>query len=298
MKAICIGHSTYDTTLPLNSFPIENTKTRVEEHIECGGGPASNGGYLLAKWGIDTTIASVIGDDYYGDRIIDDFLKIKANTKYLEKKKNHQTSSSYIIANKSNGSRTIITSKRDPIRKLNQKIEEKYDLVLVDGEHPETAIEVLKNNQEAITILDAGRLNDDTKEIGKLVKFLVSSKEFAEEFSKTTLSVKDPEKLIAAHKKMEDYFKTNIIITLEAKGSFTKINDKYEIITSIKVKAIDSTGAGDIFHGALAYFLLKGNDLKTAIKYASITGAISVTRVGSRFSIPELREVLDYDNVI
>ena len=298
MKAICIGHSTYDTTLPLNNFPIENTKTRVEEHIECGGGPASNGGYLLAKWGIDTTIASVIGDDYYGDRIIDDFLKIKANTKYLEKKKNHQTSSSYIIANKSNGSRTIITSKKEPIRKLSQKIEEKYDLVLVDGEHPETAIEVLKNNQDAITILDAGRLNDDTKEIGKLVKYLVSSKEFAEEFSKTTLSVKDPEKLITAHKKMEDYFKTNIIITLEAKGSFTKINDKYEIIPSIRVKAIDSTGAGDIFHGALAYFLLKGNNLKTAIKYASITGAISVTRVGSRYSIPELREVLDYDNVI
>ncbi len=298
MKAICIGHSTYDTTLPLNNFPIENTKTRVEEHIECGGGPASNGGYLLAKWGIDTTVASVIGDDYYGDRIIDDFVKIKANTKYLEKKKNHQTSSSYIIANKSNGSRTIITSKKEPIRKLSQKIEEKYDLVLVDGEHPETAIEVLKNNQDAITILDAGRLNDDTKEIGKLVKYLVSSKEFAEEFSKTTLSVKDPEKLIAAHKKMEEYFKTNIIITLEAKGSFTKINDKYEIIPSVKVKAIDSTGAGDIFHGALAYFLLKGNDIKTAIKYASITGAISVTRVGSRFSIPELREVLDYDNVI
>ena len=74
MKAICVGHSTYDTTLPLKKFPIENTKNRVEEHIECGGGPASNGGYLLAKWGIDTTIASIVGDDYYGERIIDDFL--------------------------------------------------------------------------------------------------------------------------------------------------------------------------------------------------------------------------------
>ena len=214
MKAICIGHSTYDTTLPLNKYPIENTKNRIEEHIECGGGPASNGGYLLAKWGIDTTIASIVGDDYYGDRIIDDFKKIKADIKYLEKKKNHQTSSSYIIANKSNGSRTIITSKKEPIRKLNQEIKEKYDLVLVDGEHPETAIEVLNNNKESITILDAGRLNEDTKEIGKLVKYLVSSKEFAEEFTKIKLSVKDPEKLILAHKKMEEYFNTNIIITI------------------------------------------------------------------------------------
>ena len=157
---------------------------------------------------------------------------------------------------------------------------------------------MLKNNQEAITILDAGRLNEDIKEIGKLVKYLVCSKEFAENFSKTEISIKDPETLITAHKKMEDYFKTTIIITLESKGSFTKINNKYEIIPSIKVKAIDSTGAGDIFHGALAYFLLKKYDLKKAIKYASITGAISVTKVGSRFSIPKKAEVIDYDNVI
>ena len=298
MKAICVGHSTFDTTLPLDKFPIENTKNRINYHIECGGGPASNGAYLLAKWGVDTTIASVIGDDYYADKIIEDFKNIKANTKYLEKKKNHQTSSSYIIANKSNGSRTVITSKKDPIRKLSHTIEEKYDLVLVDGEHPETAIEVLNNNKEAITILDAGRLNEDTKKIGKLVKYLVCSKEFAEEFTETKLSVRDPETLIYAHSELEDYFKTKIIITLEAKGSFTKINGKYEIIPSIKVKAIDSTGAGDIFHGALAYFLLSNYKLKEAIKLASITGAISVTRVGSRYSIPHLYEVLDYDTVI
>ena len=86
MKAICVGHSTYDTTLPMNEYPTENIKYRIENHIECGGGPASNGAYLLAKWGIDTTICSVIGDDYYGTKIIEDFEKIGANTKYLEVK--------------------------------------------------------------------------------------------------------------------------------------------------------------------------------------------------------------------
>ena len=147
MKAICVGHSTYDTTLPMNEYPTENIKYRIENHIECGGGPASNGAYLLAKWGVDTTICSVIGDDYYGTKIIEDFEKIGANTKYLEVKENHQTSSSFIIANMSNGSRTIITSKKDPIRKLNQRVPEKADLILVDGEHPETADEVLDNNK-------------------------------------------------------------------------------------------------------------------------------------------------------
>ena len=86
MKAICVGHSTYDTTLPMNEYPAENIKYRIENHIECGGGPASNGAYLLAKWGIDTTICSVIGDDYYGtDRVVDDLVRrLRKKMPYLK----------------------------------------------------------------------------------------------------------------------------------------------------------------------------------------------------------------------
>lgn len=298
MKAVCVGHSTFDTTLPMNEFPTENIKYRIPKHIECGGGPASNGAYLLAKWGIDTTIASVVGDDYYGDRIVDDFTKIGADTTYLEKMKGHFTSSSYIIANMSNGSRTIITAKDEPINKISKPVSIRADVILVDGEHPETAIQVLNDNPEAISVLDAGRVNENTKTIGKLVKYFVCSKDYAEEFSQTKIDYSDPNTLIYCYEKLKAYFNTNIIITLESKGTFTFIDGKYEQIPSIKVKAIDSTGAGDIFHGAFTYFISNNYSLRDAIHYASITGGISVTRVGSRFSIPELKEVLEYDNVI
>lgn len=297
MKAICVGHSTFDTTLPMEEYPIENIKYRIKEHIECGGGPASNGAYLLAKWGADTTIASVIGNDYYGERVMEDFNNIGANTKYLEMHSNYSTSSSYIIANMSNGSRTILTSKCPPIRKLNQKVAAKGDLILIDGEHPETAKEVLENNPEAISILDAGRLNDDTRMLGKMVTYVVCSHDFAEEFTSKKTDIRDFNTLIEIYDELKKYFNTNIIITLEANGSFTMIDNRYKIIPSIKVKALDSTGAGDIFHGAFAYFIGMKYPLEEAIKYASITGAISVTRIGSRFSIPELEEVLEYDTI-
>lgn len=299
MKVICVGHSTYDTTLPMDSYPIENVKCRIKNHIECGGGPASNGAYLLAKWGMDVTIASVIGKDYYGDQIIDDFIKIGANTEYLEQKEGHATSSSYIIANTSNGSRTIITSKKDPIRKLSKEVDIEAGLILIDGEHPETAHEVLDKNPNAISVLDAGRLNDDTRALGKKVTYVVCSKDFAEEFSNKKIDSYDNiSRLIEIYEELRAYFNTNIVITLEAAGSFTKIDGNYEIIPSIKVKALDSTGAGDIFHGAFTYFIGNGYSLKETIKYASITGAISVTRIGSRNSIPTLNEVLDNDTVI
>lgn len=298
MKAICIGHSTFDITLPMDNYPTENIKYRINNHIECGGGPASNGAYLLAKWGMETAIASVIGKDHYGDRIIEDFVNIGADIKYLEQNENINTTSSYIIANMSNGSRTVITSKKDSIKKLSKNIDEQYDLILIDGEHPETAKEVLLKNPNAISIIDAGRLTEERKELCKMVTYVVCSHDFAEEFSGKKTDIKDFTTLVEIYNELKDYFKTNIIITLESNGSFTEIDGKYKIIPSIKVKALDSTGAGDIYHGAFAYFIGMNYPLEEAIKYASIAGAISVTRIGSRKSIPKLEEVLEYGTVI
>ena len=298
MKVVCVGHSTFDTTLPMTEYPVENNKYRIEHHIECGGGPASNGAYLLAKWGMDTTIVSIIGDDYYGKKIIEDYEKVGANTEYLEVKENHATTSSYIMANMSNGSRTIITTYSEKIRKLSKDVNIPADVILIDGEHPETALEVLENNPNALSVLDAGRLNEDTKLLGKKVTYLVCSHDFAEEFTNQKTDSNDIDGLIKIHQELVDYFQTNVIITLEAAGSFTIIEGEYQLVPTVSVKALDSTGAGDIFHGAFTYFMANNYSLLDAIKYASITAAISVTRIGSRYSIPMLSEVTEYDRAV
>lgn len=292
MKALCVGHATYDITLPTNEFPVENKKMRIKKQVACGGGPACNASYLLAKWGIDTTFAGIVGDDYYGNNIISELEKVGVNTKYVEKNKDIQTDSSYIIANLSSGSRTIITSKEQTIAKLSKNIDLKADILLVDGEHYLSAKEALDNNPNAISILDAGRVNDEVCALGKMVTCLICSKDFAEEFTNTKIDVSNFETLVTAYETLKINFKTNIIITLDKDGSFTKIDD-YEIIPSLREEVLDSTGAGDIFHGAFAYFISNGYSLRKTIELSSITSAISVTRMGGRYSIPELSEVLE-----
>ena len=69
MKVLCIGHATYDVVIPIENYPIENTKNRVDNSICCGGGPSANAAYLLAKWGIDTYFAGSVGADYAGNYI-------------------------------------------------------------------------------------------------------------------------------------------------------------------------------------------------------------------------------------
>lgn len=293
MKAICVGHVSYDITLPVDTYPEENIKYRINEHIECGGGPASNAAYLLAKWGMNTSFVGTVGKDYYGDRIIEEFEKIGVDITYLDRREDYRTSSSYIIANKQTGTRTIITSKDATKTNLVQnEIILDGDLILVDGEEVDAAVKVLESKKGALSILDAGTLKESTLKLGKIVSVLACSKDFAESFTKTKIDHYDIDFLASIHKKIEDYFGNTVIITLEAKGAFIKSNT-YKIIPSIKVVPLDSTGAGDIFHGALTYFLGNHYELEKAVRLANITGAISVERIGGRFSIPTLQEVLE-----
>ena len=294
MKIVCVGHATYDITLPVNEYPKENYKHRIDKKVECGGGPAANAAYLLAKWKEDVAFVGMVGNDYYGQAIIKELNSVGVNTEYVEKNSSASTDTSYIISNNGNGSRTILTTKTKEFPSLSNPtdiVDAEY--ILVDGEHYETAKEVILRNPKAISILDAGKCTREVANLGATVNYVVCSKEFAEKFTNTTID-NSYDSLVDAYKRLESVYKNQtIIITLEGHGSFTKIDDKYEIIPSIKVETIDSTGAGDIFHGAFTYFLAQGNELKKSIILSSITSAISVTRIGTRYSIPTLEEVLD-----
>ena len=291
MKIMCIGNAAYDVTLPIDHFPIENKKTRLEKgRVECGGGSASNCAYLLAKWGMETYFGGVVGDDYYGDRIKEEFEKIGVNTKYLEKKHGVPTTSSFIIANTSTGTRTILTCKDKKVVMSQREIDDEFDIILLDGYERDFAIDVMKKNPKAIKIIDAGSLRENTVELAHMVDYIVCSKDFAEEYTSKKVDYNDMKTLIEIYDELKKDFTQKIVITLEDKGCFT-YEDGYKMVPSIKVNPLDSTGAGDIYHGAFTYCIANDYDIITTMKMSNIAGALSVTKVGGRFSIFSLEEV-------
>ena len=299
MKIMCVGQSAYDITLPLDHYPIENKKVRIENKVECGGGSASNCAYLLSKWGMETYFAGVIGNDYYGNQIKNEYNKVGVNTKYLQVSDEYKTTSSYIIANTSTGTRTILTSRDKNIKMNPVEIEDTFDYILFDGYEKEFAMELIKSNPNAITILDAGSLKEATVELANVVDYVVCSHDFAEDFSGVKIDYDDFSSIVEAYQELKKKLKGNVIITLESLGCFTCVNGLYKIVPSIKVKAIDSTGAGDIFHGAFVYSLANGFELEKAMRFSNITGALSVAKIGSRLSIPEREEVEEkYNDII
>ena len=260
MKILVIGNATYDVTFPLDKFPVENTKQRVDNKVECGGGPAYNAAYLLGKWGMDTTFAGIIGNDTFG------------------------STNAFIIANTSIGSRTVLTYKPGTMKMKDFDLDFEPDVILIDGQEYDMSVKFIKQYPNAISIIDAGRPKEHIIELSKMVDYVVCSKEFAEEVTK--IKIIDSNSQVEAYKKMDNIFKGNIVITLESKGALYKYNNEIKRMPSLKVKAVDSTGAGDIFHGAFTYAIANNYNIEQAVMIGNIAGAYSVTKIGSLESMP------------
>lgn len=291
MKVLCIGHSAYDITVPVDGYPTENTKNRVSNRVECGGGPASNAAYLLAKWGVDTSFAGVMGQDLYGDRIKEELLSVGVNIKYLQQNPKYNTTSSFILANSENGSRTIFTYRPSTMFMDDITLDFTPDIILVDGQEPEVSKKIIKEYPNAISVIDAGRPKEEIIELAKMVNYLICSKEFAETVTGINVDYNNLSTVVDLYNSMKFKFNNNIVITLEDKGCVYQQDTSIKMMPSLRVHAVDSTGAGDIFHGAFTYCLAKGFDLEKTIKYANLAGAISVTRIGGRYSVPSLEEM-------
>ena len=278
MKVICIGNVTYDITMLVDDFPIENNKYRTKEKIENGGGSAANACYLLGKWNIKPYFAGVIGKDEFGKKIKKEFKDSNVNTKYL-KASEEKTSLSFILNNKKNASRTVVSYKNN--RNKLGKIKDKFDVILLDGEEYEASLDLIDNNLGAITIIDAGRCTDKVVGLAKKCKYLVCSKNFA-------YSLTEIDNYELMYEKLERIFKNIVVVTLGKEGTLVRIDGEIIVVPSINVDAVDETGAGDAFHAGFVYGLLQNWDLLKIVEFSNKAGAYATTKMGTRNSLEEV----------
>ena len=297
MKILCIGHSSWDMTVPVDDYPIENTKYRFSEKYSAGGGPASNAAYLLGKWGIETVIATTIGSDDFGTKIKKEFQDIKVNTEYIETNYEKETSFSFILINKKNGSRTVfnVATEHPALKKLSYDFTP--DIIFTDGHDYGATQNAISKYQNAISVIDAGRITPELLELCKYIKYIVCSKGFAETVTGMKFDFNNPQSLVNIYTKLQNkYPNSNLTITLEEHGCLYTSGNEIKIMPGLKLTPVDTTGAGDIFHGAFTYGLANGFDMDKVVTFANIAAGLSVTKMGSRLSIPSLSEVMDYYN--
>jgi sugar/nucleoside kinase (ribokinase family) len=201
-----------------------------------------------------------------------------------------------VLVNTANGSRTLVNRlpPAEPLRfgpeALAVLAELKPEVLLFDGHQPEASLQAMALFPRARTILDAGSRRRGTDLLAPRVEFLVPSERFARAVS----GVEDLASADGARRCLEALRRLNgrqVVVTLGERGLLYLEHGEPRRLPAFPVAAVDTTGAGDVFHGAFAYAVLKGWDLSRTVAFASRTAALSVTRPGARSSIPSLAEV-------
>ena len=139
-------------------------------------------------------------------------------------------------------------------------------------------------------ILNPAPFIDVPKELFDGVYYVTPNETEAEQF--TGVKVDTLEDCRKAAAKFFEMGVKNVIITLGVRGAYYTDGKTEITVPAVKVKALETTGAGDAFNGGLATAIAEGLPIETALKFATCTSAISVTRLGSSPSMPYRHEIL------
>ncbi len=296
MVTLSIGKSTYDITVPMEEYPVENSKILLKEKLESGGGAASNVAYLFGKWKVDSYFAGIVGYDDIGSFVKKELDSVNVHTQFMEINYEKKTTMSFILASKKNSTRTSLVIEPEPYHLKKYDYDLIPDLIYSDGYEYSATQGAFNKYPKAISVLGAGLNTSDPKEVealAKYAKYVIFSLEFACRVTKMKIDMNQPVTLLNLYKELkEKYPHSTNIITLHQDGVLYEFNSEVKVMPTITVTELDRTGAGDIFDGAFCYGLLKGYDMEKCLRLANISGALSTTKYGAKPSIPLISDVI------
>lgn len=295
LDVLCVGHAAWDLLFTVEGFIEEDRKVRALNLVQSGGGPAANAACLLARWGLRTTLIARVGNDAFGALIRGELDEAGVDTSRLLCLGDTPTPVSCILANQRAGTRTVVNHRRDP-----QALPDAFALpnhapraILCDGHEPVMSRRALKRFGGAVSILDAGSFREDTHHLASCVDHAIVSSDFAREA--TGIHPIDDSSAEHCLRGLSKRYPSRVAITRGAHG-ISAMDDARRTyhLRPPAVTAVDSTAAGDIFHGAFVWALLQGHEYRAALVVAMRTAALSVTRPGGRQSIPTRHEALSF----
>lgn len=295
MAVFCVGQSAWDITLPYTGPLQVNQKYRVTRAYGCPGAPALNGACLCAMWGADVELMTRIGSDPYGALLRAELERLGVGRKHLIRDQDATTSYSLIAVDDATAERTIFNvpcashAIDCPLPK------EAPDAILSDGHEPEATLALIEAFPDAPSVVDAGTYRASTYEVACCVDYLVCSEDFARQY--TGAGLEDADDMTAVDALLTHIARINdgvAVVTLGERGLVYRDEVGAPChMPAFPAQAVDTTGAGDIFHGAFAHGLYAGLSLEENLKRASMASSLSVCSMGGFSSIPSLALVLE-----
>ena len=298
-RILCIGHAALDRIYRIEAFPPEPTKVRAIEHVEAGGGMAANAAVAISRLGGKAELWSRVGDDAAGATIKAGLKAERVDVRYVQAFEDARSSTSAVIVD-DRGERLIV-GQRDtgmpsstdwlPLERVKEMHAVLGDVRWLEGLR---AVFSRAREEGVPTILDADLgAREVLPEILALTDYAIFSRPALREFVGPLAADAD---LGPALDHVLSLGPVHAGVTLGALGyRWHEAGALGNLLTghvpAPSVDVIDTTGAGDAFHGAFVLMLAEGHPVQTCATVAAEVAAKKCTRLGSRAGLPRRAEV-------
>ncbi|WP_026772201.1 ribokinase [Sediminibacillus sp. JSM 1682029] len=297
MSITVVGSINIDIVAQTDRYPSRGETIFGKKIDYLSGGKGANQATSVAKLGKQVSMIGAVGNDFHGDKLVDTLKERKVNTEFIKRSQILATGTAIItIDQTAENTMLVLKSANDDL--LPEDIESAFakmahsEVLLVQMEVPqETVIRAMElaKKRGMYVILDPAPAEGITVKALDYADVITPNRQETKHM--IGIDVIDIETAVDAGRTFEKMGVKNSILKMADKGCVVYQNGKWEHLPSIPVTPLDTVGAGDSFAGALACAISDGYDLIEAAKFASIVGALKVTKLGAQSGIPTLEEV-------
>jgi sulfofructose kinase len=286
-----IGLNATDTLVLVPRFPPYAGKVRYEQELVSPGGEVATALAACAALGLRTKYIGSVGDDERGRIQIESLRLAGINIDDLQVRPDCPSQSAYIVIDQSTGERTVFARRPeclrlDPDQIFPEQIA-RARLLHIDG-YDTSAVSkaaAMARHRGIPVTADVDTLYHGFEQVLPNIDYLVASSEFPPAWT----GKNDP--FEALESMQREYGMKVAAMTLGAHGSLAFQNGQFVYSPGFVVDCVDTTGAGDVFHGAFCYSVLEGLPLREALEFSNAMAALNCTALGARGGIRGLQEV-------
>jgi sulfofructose kinase len=286
-----VGLNATDTLLVVSHFPAYGGKVPFLQEILSPGGQVASAMVACSKLGLRTKYIGTIGDDERGRIQMESLLGSGIDLTHVQRRRNCGNQSAYIIIDQSTGERTVFWSRPECLAITPEEITPEQitcaRLLHIDGHDSLAAAHAAKLAREnGIPVtLDVDTVYPGFENVLPQVDYLVASSEFPGRWTR----IDDPFR--ALEKIQKDYGMRVAGMTLGAHGALARVDGEFVYAPAFVINCVDTTGAGDVFHGAFCYAVLQDMPIDEALRFSNAMAALNCLGVGARGHIGDLGEV-------
>lgn len=295
-EVVGLGLATADLLVGVPRLPGPDEVFAVDALELQGGGPVATALAALGLWGVATTYLGPIANDRWGGEIAQGLQQMGVSIQHTLPCPGAQSSFSVLLVQATTGQRSILYRPGQgldyPPEAVPLEVVQQARILHLDGSYPQAALVAAQAARQAgVTVsFDGGageRIWPGTHELLPWIDLLIVAQRFAHNLTGQS----DP---LVAGPLLLEYGAKLAIITDGANGCWYFSADEQLFQPAFPVKVVDTTGAGDTFHGAYLYAHLQGWSVQRSLVFASAAAGLKCQGMGGRLSLPRLEQVLTY----